>query len=84
MSHDTERMGSYVSVKERLISCDMSCGCHVTHRSELVTVEDTEDFTIEHHVNTEIEVFPMPQLPQLITRDTLSLDQLGLWNPTAC
>lgn len=54
-----------------------------TYSSELVTVEDMEDFAIEHYINTKIEVLPVPQLSHLIARNTLPLDQLSLWNTTS-
>ena len=62
----------------------MSHVIHVssTHCSECVTVEDVEDFSIEDHVNTKIEILPVPQLTHLIARDALPLDQLALWDTT--
>ena len=37
-----------------------------------------EDFAIEDDVNAEVEVLPVPQLPHLISRNALPLDQLAL------
>ena len=54
-----------------------------THGSELVAVEDMENLAIEGDVDTEIEVLPMPESAQFISRDPLPLYQLTLRNTTA-
>lgn len=58
-------------------------GCHVTtHSSELVTVEDVEDFTVESYINAQVEVLPVPESAQLIARNPLPFNQLPLRNTT--
>ena len=53
-----------------------------THCSELVAVEDVEDFSVESDIDAEVEVLPVPESAQLVARNPLSLDQLALRDPT--
>ena len=41
-----------------------------------------EHFAIECYINSKIEILPVPEIPQVIFRQSLPLDELALWYPT--
>ncbi len=54
-----------------------------TYSCPVVTVIDVEHLSIEGDVDAEVEVLPMPEFPEVVLRQPLTLNQLALRDPTA-
>ena len=48
-----------------------------THTGPLVAVVDVEDLAVEGDIDTHVEVLPVPVVPHVILRQSLSLDQFA-------
>lgn len=51
-----------------------------THHSEFVTICYVENLSIECHCLLIVEIFPVPNIPYVIFRQSLSLNQFSLWH----